>query len=376
LTVITRTEPPPPKIQNYLRQLTSQTRSRLLAEIERLKMCGDDTPGFDVILGELRTEFSKTGQNARVANPSPFFFQPLEPLLVDRAPESINDGLISRGSLSPIWDWISLNLLPTMARDYSHDMKRMITANNQHEIQKIAAAFQTKVVKYLESTLAADGGVERIRTGLSIYTSSRAVFNDLTKMVGALGARDALAELHEALPPKIDRLEGKTLANVHGLLKAFTTKHPAATAFALTIVAYHLKTPWQLIHLTARQTGKTELAPMPHAVVVPMVLDQIDERRLILRGVLKNKRVLVAKDLLNDIDSTEAALRSRSDLIGQSNYRQRLDDMMAAVEALVAAEVQSLPGNLHHVLGTRGVRGNSLAGRLTSVFRKLMPASD
>jgi hypothetical protein len=209
-----------------------------------------------------------------------------------------------------------------------------------------------------------------------MYTSSRAVFNDLTKMVGVLRARDALAELHEALPPKIDRLEGKAIADVHALLKAFTAKHPAAIPFALTIAANHLKTPWQLIHLTARQKGKPDLAPMPHAVVVPMVLDQIEEKRLLLRGVLKNKRVLVAKDLLNDIDKTEGALRSRADLIGESDYRRRLDDLIAAVDALVATEVESLPGNLHHVLGARGVRRSSLAGRLTSVLRKLVPTSD
>ena len=55
MSIEMRTEAPPQRISAYLRQLTSQTRSRLLAEIERLKMCGDDTPGFDVILGELRT---------------------------------------------------------------------------------------------------------------------------------------------------------------------------------------------------------------------------------------------------------------------------------------------------------------------------------
>jgi hypothetical protein len=75
---------------------------------------------------------------------------------------------------------------------------------------------------------------------------------------------------------------------------------------------------------------------------------------------------------LNDIDNTADALRSRADLIGESDYRQRLDDMMAAVETLVAAEVHSLPGNLHHVLGARGRHGQSLTGRLTSVFRKLV----
>jgi hypothetical protein len=369
-----RTEPAPARLQNYLRQLTSQTRIRLLAEIERLQMCGDDTPGFGVILSELRTEFRKNGQNVRIANPSPFFFQPLEPLLVDRAPENINAGLISRGSLSPIWDWISLNLLPTMARDYSDSMKRMIGANNQHEIQKIASAFQTKVVKYLESTLAANGGVDRIRTGLAMYTSSQAVFNDLTKMVCVLRARDALAELNEALPPKIAKLEGAGIAKAHGLLKAFTEKHADAVPFALTIVANHLKTPWQLIHLATKPAkGKpgAEAAPTPYTIVVAILLDQIDEKRLVLRGILKSKRILVAKDILADIDNTEQALRARSDLLGESDYRQRLDGLMAAVAALVAAEVGSLPGNLQHVLGGRGARGHdSLTGRLTSLASK------
>jgi hypothetical protein len=366
---MTRTEPPPPQLEKYLRQLTSQARGRLLAEIERLQMCGDDTPGFDVILTELRTEFRKNGQNVRIANPSPFFFQPLEPVLVDRAPESINAGQISRGSLSPIWEWVSLNLLPTMARDYSHNMKRMIAANNQHEIQKIASAFQTKVVKYLESTLVANGGVDRIRVGLAMYTSSPAVFHDLTKMVRVLGARDGLAELNEALPPKISKLEGKELAKVHGLLGAFTAKHAEAMPFALTIVANHLKAPWQLIHLAVKPAkGKDATAPTPYAIATAMVLDQIDEKRLMLRGILKSKRVLVAKDILADVDDTERALRARPDLLGESNYRQQLDDLMLAVDTLVAAEVDSLPGNLHHVLGARGARGHgSLAGRLTSL---------
>ena len=369
-----RAEPQSRRIQTYLEKLSSQARGRLLAEIERLKMCGDETPGLDEILTELRAEFRKNGQNVRAANPSPYFFQPLEPLLVDRAPENINAGLISRGSLSPLWDWISLNLLPTMARDYSDSMKRMITANNPHEIQKIAAAFQTKVVKYLEGTLVANGGVERIRAGLAMYTSSKAVFNDLTKMVGVLRARDALAELNEALPPKIAKLEGAALAKVHRLLEAFAAKHADAVPFALAMVANHLKAPWQLIHLATRPAkgrNAAGTAATPYTGAVAVLLDQIEDRRVLLRSVLKSKRILVAKDILAYVDETERALRARADLLGESDYKQRLDQLMAAVEALVAAEVRSFPGNLQHVLGARGSRGhNSLTGRLTSLASK------
>jgi hypothetical protein len=367
-----RPNAPASRVQKYVRQLSSQARARLLAEIERLKSCGDDTPGFDVILAELRAEFGKNGQNVRAANPSPYFFQPLEPLLVERAPENINAGFISRGSLSPMWDWISLNLLPTMARDYSDAMKRMIAANNPHEIQRIASTFQTKVVKYLEGTFAADGGVERVRAGLAIYTSSPAVYNDLTKMVGALRARDALAELNEALPPKIAKLEGTALVKVHGLLEAFAAKHADAMPFALSVVANHLKAPWQLIHLAARPKGRNAVdGGVAYAGTAAVLLDQIEEKRLMLRSILKSKRILVAKEILANIDEIERALRARADLLGESGYGQRLDRLMAAVEALVATEVHSLPGKLRHVLGARGARGHgSLAGRLTSLASK------
>lgn len=369
----TQAQPSTKRVQTYVEELSTKSRSRLLAEMERLKLCGDDTPGFDAILTALRAEFRRTGQNARAANPSPYFFQPAEPLLVDRAPENINAGLISRGSLSPIWDWISLNLLPTMASEYSENMKRMIAANNPHEIAKIAAAFQTKVVKYLEGTLAAQGGVERVRNGLAMYTSSKAVFDDLTKIVGVLRARDALVELNAELPPKISQLEGAALTKVHRLLQAFAAKHADELPFAIATVANHLKAPWQVINLVGKPAkGRNAAdAAMPYISAVAVLLDQIEEKRVMLRGILKNKRVTVAKEILAQVDEIERALMARTDLLAQSDYKPRLDRLLAAVEALVAAEVNSLPGNLQHVLGTRGSRGHdSLTERLSSLASK------
>ena len=72
----------------YLRQLAPQVRRRLLAELERLHLLGEDIPHSEPLIAALRAEFRNTGQNHyRVGNPSRYFFQPLEPVLVDRAPE-------------------------------------------------------------------------------------------------------------------------------------------------------------------------------------------------------------------------------------------------------------------------------------------------
>jgi hypothetical protein len=204
----------PDRIEDYLQRLTPSARSNLLTELERLEVCGAAMPGSAAILEKLRAEFRKSGQTQisgqtqkRVANPSRYFFTPLEPLLVNGASEHANSGRILRGSLAPIWEWLTRDLLPTMARDYESEMKKLIAADNQRQIQQVASTFQTKIVKYLESTLGSPDGVEQTRIKLATYTASRAAYGDLTKMMRVLRARDVLAKFSEALPTVIDRFD-------------------------------------------------------------------------------------------------------------------------------------------------------------------------
>jgi hypothetical protein len=373
--LMARDETPNERIREYLKRLTPQARSRLLAEVERLQLCDGDMPGSDFILAELRAEFRNKGQtHDRAGNPSRYFFQPLEPLLVDRPAESANSGQVSRGSLATIWQWINENLLPTMARDYADTMKWAVATNNLPDAQQVAQAFQIKVAKYLESTLASADGAEGARASLSVYTSSPAIFDDLTKMLSILRARDALAEFSKALPKRIDELEDEQLATVIDLLNAFTAKHAEAIPFALTTVARLLKTPWQLIRLATKiadSKDAADIAATPYAISVSMVLDQLDDKRVALRRALKIKRIPIARDILIDIYDVEYALRVRIDLLDECEWGQRLDGLMEAVAALVETEVHTIPEGLRHVLSSRALHSHdTLTGRLIYVAWK------
>src|SRR6202171_4908495 len=142
------------RIQEYLRRLTPLARGNLLIELERLEVCGSGIPGSADVLARLRAEVRNDGSTQnRAGNPSRYFFAPLEPLLVDGAPEHANSGRILRGSLAAIWEWISRDLLRAMAGDYAKAINELIAADDQREVQKIVAAFQTKVVKSVEGTL-------------------------------------------------------------------------------------------------------------------------------------------------------------------------------------------------------------------------------
>jgi hypothetical protein len=358
------------QILEFLQRLTPLTRSCLLNELERLDGCGVEMPGSADIQAKLRAEFRKDGSTQNRNNtPSRFFFLPLEPFLFDGALEGDNPGRLPRASLAPIWEWIGRDLLPTMTRDFNVQMKELIAADKNTQVRQVAYAFQTKVVKYLESTLGGPDAAEQTRGKLAAYTASQSAYGDLIKMMSVLHARDALAKFDESLPKHMSKFDDAMVGKMVTLLNAFAKKHADAVPFAITLIAKRLKMPWQMLRLATKVSASkkaVDVAATPYAIVVPMVLDRIDDNRVALRIALRNNRVLVAKELLADIYDTEYAIRVRIDKLDDSPWGIRLRELMDAVAALVEAEIKRFPDEVGHVLGSRRLRSHqSLGGRLT-----------
>ena len=365
------------QLKQYLAQLAPQVRGRLLAELERLHLQGEDLPRLEELIASLRTELIAAGQNHdRMGNPGRYFYQPLEPVLVDRAPERANSGQIARGSLGPIWDILTEEMLSTMAREYIAKAGKAIGANNRPEADKLAAAFRKKVVGYLAGTIRSTEGVAILQAGLKKYTSSPAAFDDLAKMFTVLRESAALAEFGAALPAKIKKLDGQAFAKVLQQLNSLRAKHGDAVPFALTMIARRLDTPWQLLYLatkTVESKAPAAISATPYAIAVSMTLDQIDEKQLLLRVALRNNRIVIAKGILREIYAIEEAVKSHIEL-GNSDWGSRLRDSMASVAAVLDAEVErsrASCGNLSHVLESSALRPTlSLKERLGQAVRK------
>ncbi len=354
---MTEAELPSDRVKKYLQNISPQARKNLLAEIERMQMYGETMPGGEVLLEQLRAEFRGSGEtHDRLGNPSRHFFQPIEALFVNRPAERTNPGQISRGSLSPIWEWISNDLLRTMARDYSEKVKDALIKGEAPRARTIARDFQSKVLKSVEGTLDSDDGIKRARSGLAQYTTSQAAYADLRKVMAALRVRDALEKLDRALPPKIDELHGKVLANVRGFLDAFAAEQGSeALPFALAVVVRHLKRRWQLARLatsTVQGRGVAAIAASRFAMSITIVLDHLDDIRIGLKHALRSDRLQLAKDNLADIYEIETALRDEIGQIETSEWGRTLDGLMAQVAADLDAEFHRLPEGTQHVLGS------------------------
>ena len=358
------------RIWEFLQRLSPLTRSCLLTELERLELCGIDMPGSADLQARLRAELRPDGAADNTPTPSRVFFAPLEPLLVDGAPEHANPGRMARSSLVPIWEWICRDLLQVMARDYNDQMKVLIAANKPKDVQQSAAIFQVKVAKSLEGNLASAAGADRARARLAAYTASPSAYGDLVKMMGALRARDALAKFGAALPEKIAKFDDAQVGKITALLDAFRKKDPGAVPFALALVAGRLKTPRELFRLAtkaARGRSAADVAATPYAIAVSMVLDQIDDKRVALLIALRKNRIIVARDILAEIDSTESALLAGIRELDASEWGTRLRDIRAAIVELVEAEVSRFPDEIGHVLKLRNLRDN---GFLTDLVWK------
>jgi hypothetical protein len=360
------------QLKQYLAQLSPQVRARLLGELERLLELGESIPRTEELIVSLRAEFPNGPE--RISEAERFFFQPLDPVLVDGAPERANSGQIARGSLLPIWNLLKTDLLTTMAREYVTDVSKVLV--NPKEAEKLAAGFQKKALGYLDGTMRSADGRDMVRAALRMYTSSPATFDDLAKVFTVFRATGALSKFAQGLPPKITKLQGAALTKVLDQLKALKAANADAIPFALTIVARRLATPWQLLHLATKvvdSKAPAAIAATPYALAVSMVLDQIDERRLLLAVALRSNRVVVAKGILKEIYAIERALKTQIEL-GDADWGSRLRNQMAAVAAALDAEVErsrTNVGNLTHVLASGGLRpAQSLKERLAQAVEK------
>lgn len=358
------------KIWDFLQRLSPLTRGCLLAELERLELCGVDVPLSAEIQAKLRAELGKDGpEQNRENQPSFHFFAPLEPLLNDGAPDHPNSGRIPRGSLAPIWEWMNRDLLPTMASDFNSQMRPLMGTDRKKELKQVVSVFQTKVVKYLENTLSDPTAARMTRAKLATYTAANSIYGDLVKIMCALRAREAIAKFNKALPEKFAKFEQGEVTKMTALLNSFAKENAEALPFAIALIGRRLKTPWHLIRLATKAApskSAADVAATPYAISVSMVLDRIDDGRSALRIALKQNRVLIARDLLTEIYDTEYALNVRIDQFEQSEWGVRLQASMAAIAELVAAEVRRFPDQVGHVLGSRRLRSHdSLAGKLT-----------
>jgi hypothetical protein len=356
--------PPAERLRGYLLQLPPAKRALLIAELESALLRGDDVPGGDLLLQEVRSSVRETGlRGPRIVPAARLFFRPLQPFLTEDQPDHKQPARIARGSLPRIWDWICRDVLPEVGNRFSDAVNRALQNEGAAVCEQLIRPFQDQVAARVRAMLdeaATDDKVRRRMIGQIGVPQPLDVARDLLTI---LTGRELLAAMAGRLPGHIANLADAQLDQVKGMVDACAG---GLLPFALILVMGRLASPWQLIRLAVRGAESDDaalIASTPMAVAVTITLGDIERMVGELKADLKGGRNLAVTSLLKCIHDAVRGVRSELDLAVDSPWGRQLAAIRSEVSDALRTEIESTPGRVRRLLRPRPA-GKAAVARL------------
>jgi hypothetical protein len=345
------------RLRDFLRELKPEARNLLISEIERGLLRGDEIPGAELILQELRRSMRDAGESpSRVDHSARLFFKPLEPFLVDDAPDHKHKGRIARTSLDPIWNWVCRDLLPEKSEQHRADVNRALGEGDTVTADKLTRSFQDDAVAKIDAMLGAAQQDQKALRKMAMQVGTPRALEDVTSLHGVLKARDALVALGARLPTHFKNLVDDQLVNVKSLLDVHATRSPDMFVYSLLLVMSRMAASWQLVRLAtlaAVSDDASRVAESSYAVTVTIVLAEIERMVSELKADLKSGRGVAVTALLKSIHDATRGLRTELDMPVDSPWGKQLAAIRTEISHRLKAEIESMPGRVRRLLRPR-----------------------
>jgi hypothetical protein len=351
---------PVERLRQYLRQLSPGARALLIAELERTLLRGDEVPGGDLVLQEVRQAVRESGVSApRIGNPARLFFYRVEPFLVDDSSALKHQGRIARAAIEPIWAWIGRDLLPAEAKTYAEKISSALLAGGDSATcDRLTCEFQDRVAERIQHVLAATASDEKMRRRLAGQIGTNTAIDDVRDLSAILQAREALALIGDRLPGHVRNLADAQLDAVKAALDYPAARWASILPYALVLAMSRLAAPWQLIRLAvkaAQSDDAARIAATPYATAVTIVLADIERMVGELKADLKRGGGAPMTSLLKGIHDSARGVRTELDLPVDSPWGRQLAALRADISTILKAEIESAPGRVRRLLRPRPV---------------------
>ncbi len=360
--------PPVERLRGYLLQLPPAKRALLIAELEGALLRGDDVPGGDLLLQEVRSSVREAGQRApRIGPAARLFFRPLEPFLIEDQSAHKPPARIARTSLQPLWDWICRDVLPDVGKRFSGAVTSALRDDGAAICDRLILPFQDQVAARIRSMLDETETDEKARRRLIGQIGTVHALDVARDLLTILAGRDILAATASRLPGHIGNLADAQLEQTKRIVDACDGRANGLLPFALVLVMGRLASPWQLIRLAVRAADSDDaarIAATPYAIAVTITLDDIERRIGELKADLKGGRNLVVTSLLKCIHDAVRGVRSELDLPVDCLWGRQLAAIRSEVSSALRMEIESTPGRVRRLLRPRSAGNRASAASL------------
>jgi hypothetical protein len=349
--------PPVERLRGYLLQLPPAKQALLIAELERALLRGDDVPGGELLLQEVRSSVRDSGlRGPRLGAAARLFFRPLEPFLIDDQPDHKHTARMARSSLPPLWDWICRDVLPEAGNRFSEAITRALIDDGAAACEHLVRPFQDQVAARIRSMLDDAVTDDKARRRMIGQIGTAQALDDARDLITILTGREILAPIASRLPGHIANLADAQLEQVKEMVDAGAVNANGLLPFALILVTGRLASPWQLIRLAVRGADSDDaalIATTPLAIAVTITLADIERMVGELAADLKAGRNLAVIALLKCIHDAVRGVRSELDLAVDSPWGRQLAAIRSEVSSALKMQIESTPGRVRRLLRPR-----------------------
>ncbi len=345
---------PVERLRQYLREISPQARALLLHEFERGALSGEQLPGLDLILDELRKEQRTSNYTSeRLGAPDRRFFLPVEPFLVDEEIPERTAGRIARASLPRIWTWLERDLLPMETQILLRDTRAALTVGDTVRADRLIHDFQTQSLAAIEKALAAIADNNKGRQKLVSQLGGERVLEALLEIAAIFRVRGTLKELSSRLPEQIKNLADAELDSARTLFEHPALKRPDVFAYALVVLFSRLAAPIHLLRLAVASVetdSAKKIAETPFAFAIDLIVDEMTRASVRLALDMRANSIPEICVGIKRFHDLARELATEINMSDDARWAKRIAQMRADTAALLRSRIDGLPGQVRRLL--------------------------
>ncbi len=212
---------------------------------------------------------------ARTPTPLRAFCLPFEDLFTLHPRKVKQKGSIARGSVTPVWSWLSQALLVEQSKDYIRQFKALTLAGRHADAKACAAEFWSVAASAMQAKLADPAG----RKAALAILNSDLIVADAAEIALLLSVGPDIAELQDVLPKPAPALTDAMLWPLRTIYDRLVATAPDAAPYVAVVTMHRLARPWEALKLPlsiSRQTQDTLISSTDMGLVGEIIFGDIE----------------------------------------------------------------------------------------------------
>ena len=249
-------------LKSFLGSLPEQIAARLARAVEIDRLVEGASLPHELILQSLRPSLRRLSGSERTPTALRFFCLPFEDLFTAAPHRDIKQkGRIARGSVAPIWTWVSQTLLPLETKIYCRNFKSAFVAGNHVGTKAHAGSFWPIAAEAMRAALSDDAERKAARAVLG----SDLVLADAEEAALLLGVGPAVIKIQETLVRPVPLLSDELIVSLRAIYDGLIGTTPDAAPYVAVIAMNRLARPFEALKLPLTISHSTRDAPLSAA---------------------------------------------------------------------------------------------------------------